>query len=350
MSERLDSGRAILFLAALLGVGYLLHLLAPILTPFLVSLLLAYIGNPLVTRLQQHGVPRAVTTLLLFVLFFVVLLGLLLGIVPAIQKQIVQFSTNVPGYIDWLQFKVSEYTGTFVTLDFTSLRETLLAQWQDIGQWTAKALSYATASGMAMVGWVVNLLMVPIVTFYLLRDWHEIVADIGSAMSVRTRNRVAPLVREIDDALAGFLRGQLSVMVALGIVYSVGLWLVGVELALPIGLLSGLVSFVPYLGFIVGIIAASLAALVQFQDVLHLGLVLIVFMVGQGLESFVFTPYFVGDRIGLHPVVVIFAVMAGGQIFGFFGILLALPTAAALMVWARHMRRRARAKRSAPQT
>lgn len=159
----------------------------------------------------------------------------------------------------------------------------------------------------------------------------------GQLLPPATRARVVPFAREADDALAGFVRGQLSVMIALAIIYSVGLGLAGLDMALPIGIFSGLVSFVPYLGFIVGVVIASVAALVEFQEWLPLVWVFLAFVVGQVLESTVLTPRFVGERIGMHPVVVIFVVMAGGQLFGFFGILLALPVAAVAMVWLRRV-------------
>ncbi|MEQ8659589.1 MAG: AI-2E family transporter, partial [Gammaproteobacteria bacterium] len=154
----------------------------------------------------------------------------------------------------------------------------------------------------------------------------------------RIEPTVSKLAREIDSVLAEFLRGQLTVMAALALIYTVGLWLVGLDLAFFIGLLAGLVSFVPYLGVIVGVIVAGAAAFLQFQDVLHLALVGAVFGVGQVLEGMVLSPLLVGDRIGLHPVAVIFAVMAGGQLFGFLGVLLALPVAAVIVVLLRHSR------------
>jgi predicted PurR-regulated permease PerM len=181
-------------------------------------------------------------------------------------------------------------------------------------------------------------LLVPVVTFYLLRDWDHLVAQVRELLPRPVEPKVSALAGEIDAVLAEFLRGQLTVMAALALIYIVGLWAVGLELAFSIGLIAGLVSFVPYLGVIVGVVLASIAALLQFQDVWHLVAVVAVFGVGQMLEGMVLSPLLVGDRIGLHPVAVIFAVMAGGQLFGFFGVLLALPVAAAIVVLLRHSR------------
>ncbi|MGH8595571.1 MAG: AI-2E family transporter, partial [Gammaproteobacteria bacterium] len=189
-----------------------------------------------------------------------------------------------------------------------------------------------------LLGWLTFLLLVPVVTFYLLRDWDILVRNIDDLLPRRIEPRVRKIVQEIDAVLAEFLRGQLSVMLALAILYITGLWLVGLDLAFAIGLVAGLVSFVPYLGVIVGVLLAGIAALLQFGELWHLLGVVAVFGVGQLLEGMVLSPLLVGERIGLHPVAVIFAVMAGGQLFGFFGVLVALPVAAAIVVLLRHSR------------
>jgi len=178
---------------------------------------------------------------------------------------------------------------------------------------------------------------VPVVTFYLLRDWDGVLRRLEGLLPPHMRARARALAAETDEVLASFLRGQLSVMLALAGFYSAGLWLLGLDLALPIGLGAGLVSFIPYMGFILGLAAAGLAALLQFHDPLTLLWVVGVFVAGQLLEGMFLTPRFVGTRIGLHPVAVIFAVMAGGRLFGFVGVLLALPAGAALMVGLRHL-------------
>jgi predicted PurR-regulated permease PerM len=191
-------------------------------------------------------------------------------------------------------------------------------------------------SGQALLGWVSFLLLVPVVTFYLLRDWDALVANVNALLPRPLEPRVSMIAREIDAVLAEFLRGQLTVMAVLVIVYVLGLWAVGLDLAFVVGVIAGLVSFVPYLGIIVGVLLAGIASLLQFGDTWHLFGVVAVFTVGQVLEGMVLSPLLVGDRIGLHPVAVIFAVMAGGQLFGFFGVLLALPVAAAVVVLLRH--------------
>jgi predicted PurR-regulated permease PerM len=184
---------------------------------------------------------------------------------------------------------------------------------------------------------LMNLLLIPVVTFYLLRDWDILVAKIYDLLPRRIAPTTAKLAVEVNTVLSSFLRGQFYVMLALASIYSIGLMLVGLDLALLIGLMAGLVSFVPYLGATVGIVSACIAAVVQFHEVTPLISVAAVFLVGQVLEGTVLTPKLVGDKIGLHPVAVIFSVLAGGQLFGFLGILLALPIASIVMVFLRHV-------------
>ena len=198
-------------------------------------------------------------------------------------------------------------------------------------------LSNVTQSSFAFLNAVGMIGLTPVVAFYLMRDWDDIVQRIHEMVPRDVEPVFVRLVGECDEVLGAFLRGQLLIMFLLGCIYAVGLYFVGLELAILIGMLAGLASIVPYLGFVVGIIAATLAALFQFQDPLYLGYVAIVFGIGQVMEGWVLTPWLVGDKIGLHPVAVIFAVLAGGQLFGFVGILLALPVAAVIMVFVRYL-------------
>ncbi len=328
-----------LLLAA--GAGWLVYLLAPILTPFLVGGLLAYLGHPLVTRLERLRLPRVAAVALVFLLFIVVFTVLLIFIVPAFQRQVVGFAQRLPAYLDWLQRQAlpwfEQLTGVELVFDLNVLRETLLAHWREMGGWLGAAATVAMQSGLRLVAWLVNLVLIPVVTFYLLLDGGNLLARLLALLPAMQQAHARRLLRESDAVLGSFLRGQLSVMLALAVVYSVGLTLIGLDLALPIGTLAGLLSFVPYLGFLTGLIAAGIGAYVQFQDAHLLLGVLAVFGIGQVLESLVLTPRLVGSRTGLHPVAVIFAVMAGGQLFGFVGILLALPAAAVLKVWLGHL-------------
>lgn len=338
----MTDSRLLFQLAMIALAAWLVYLLAPILTPFLVSGLLAYLGNPAVNRLQRWHFPRPLAVALVFLVFALLLALLLFFLIPAIQTQIRSFIAKAPLYFDWLQHTALPWLqamlGVELTLDVAAVREAMLGHWSDVGDWATGFFLYIAQSGLSLIGWVASALLVPVVTFYLLLDWDTLPARTRTMLPPHRRGQAALLARETDEVLGSFLRGQLLVMLSLATIYSVGLTLVGLDLALAIGILAGLVSFVPYLGFITGLLAAAIAAYVQFHDPVMLLGVGAVFLVGQVLESFWLTPRLVGNRIGLHPVAVIFAIMAGGQLFGFTGILLALPTAAILKVWLRHLR------------
>lgn len=333
----------LLFQMALVALAaWLVYLLAPILTPFLVSGLLAYLGNPAVNCLARWHVPRPLAVALVFLLFTLLIVALLFFLIPALQAQMTSFIAKAPSYFDWLQNtalpQLQALLGIELSLDIGAIRQTLLGHWREVGDWVTAFSLYITRSGLSIIGWIATALLIPVVTFYLLLDWDKLPARALTLLPPRRRSQAAALARETDAVLGSFLRGQLLVMMALATVYAVGLTLVGLDLALPIGILAGLVSFVPYLGFIIGLLTAAIAAWLQFHDINMLLGVAVVFLVGQLLESLWLTPRLVGDRIGLHPVAVIFAVMAGGQLFGFTGILLALPAAAVLKIWLRHLR------------
>ena len=321
--------------------GWLIYLLAPVLTPFLISLLLSYLGDPLVDRLERFQLSRTVSVVIVFVGMLIFAFAAIVVVVPAMQAQITVLIEHIPTAVDWVQLwllpKMSSYFASEeIPIDVAAIKEALLVHWAEVGSVAKNLMMHIGRSGQMLAGWITYLLLIPVVTFYLLRDWDILVANIHDLIPRSFEPVVVNLGREIDAVLAEFLRGQLTVMVALGTLYVVGLWAVGLDLAFIVGVLAGVVSFVPYLGVIVGVIVAGFAALVQFQDVIHIVGVVAVFGVGQLLEGMVLSPLLVGDRIGLHPVAVIFAVLAGGQLFGFIGVLLALPVAAVIVVLLRH--------------
>lgn len=321
--------------------GVLLYLLAPVLTPFLVAAVLAYIGDPLVDRLEARRFSRTLAVTTVFLCLSLVVLILLLILVPMLERQIALLVNKLPQYLDWLQNKglpsLSAYFGVEVSrFDLAELKDAVREQWLQSGGVVKGVLGAISRSGMTLLAWFANLVLIPVVAFYMLRDWDILIERIHELIPRRYEATVVRLARASDEVLGAFLRGQLTVMLALGTIYTIGLWIVGLELALLIGMLAGLVSFVPYLGFIVGILAAGIAAVMQFHELLPLVYVVAVFMVGQTIEGMLLTPLLVGEKIGLHPVAVIFAVLAGGQLFGFFGVLLALPVAAVAMVLLRY--------------
>ncbi len=330
------------FLTLLLITGVLLYLLGPILTPFLVGALLAYLTDPIADRLEAAGASRTSAVVIVFVFLSTIVALLVLMLIPKLTHQIQLMIQQVPGVINLIETTlipaVQSFVGDSVPLGDLGTFKTLIAShWEKTGNLMAQVASGITRSGLAVAGWVANLLLIPVVTFYLLRDWDVMMSKISHLLPRNIEPKVTLWAHESDEVLGAFIKGQLLVMLALATVYAVGLWIVGVDLALLLGLLAGLASIVPYMGFLVGIVAASIAAYMQFHDPMILVWVSLVFAVGQMLEGMVLTPLMVGDKIGLHPVAVIFAIMAGGQLFGFVGVLIALPVAAVIMVFLRHL-------------
>jgi len=323
------------WLIAIALVGWLLYLLAPVLTPFVAAALLAYIGDPLADRLQKFRLPRTLAVAAVFLLTFLMLALLVLLVGPLIRTQVGALLAALPEIV--LQFEQVWLPNIAELLDLDIGEDVgigaFVERYGDMaGSWGTKVLFSVTQSGGAVAAAVLSLFLVPIITFYLLRDWDMIVAHIAAVIPESQRETIAELARESDEVLGAFLRGQILVMIALATIYSLGLSLVGVQFAIAIGVVAGLVSFVPYLGFFFGIVLAGLTVALEPNPLWNLVGVVATFSVGQLIEGSVLTPKLVGDRIGLHPVIIIFAVAAGGQLFGFFGILLALPAAAVLSV------------------
>ena len=353
MSERRDDlatiaafYRRVQWTAVLLGVLWLLWLLAPVLSPFALAALLGWLGDPLVDRLERARFKRNTAVILVFSAMSLLLLVAAVLLVPMLEQQIVTLVHSLPGYRDWFVGTalpwVEQRTGLEILswLDperlFTLIRE----HWDRAGGIAATVLGYLSRSGFALLGLLANMVLLPVLTFFFLRDWDLLVARVGLLVPRDHADTVRTLARESDAVLGGFLRGQFLVMLILGVLYAIGLWGVGLDLGILIGILAGLLTFVPYLGPASIVVFGGIAAMVQFGDWQHLAGVAVVFTVGQIIESYWLTPKLVGDRIGLHPMAVIFAVTAGGTLFGFLGMLLALPVAAVANVLLRYAHER----------
>ncbi|SFF43348.1 Predicted PurR-regulated permease PerM [Fontimonas thermophila] len=324
------------------GIGLVLFfwLLAPILTPFVLGAGLAYLGDPIVDRLQRWGLSRTLGVVVVFLILTLLGLIALVLVAPMLYQQSLALLKNIPDWLAWIQNVALPYLGVSlppgVQLDVQGLKAIVAEHWSSAGDLARLVWAQISQSGALLITAAANLLLVPIVTFYLLRDWDHLVDWIRSMIPPRHLPLISRLAAETDAVMGSFVRGQFSVMMALAVLYSIGLALAGLKLALVIGFIAGMLSFVPYLGFAVGFIAAALAMLVQEQALLPLVWVALVFGAGQIIESWWLTPTLVGDRIGLHPVAVIFALMAGGHLFGFVGVLLALPGSAVIAVLLRH--------------
>ena len=353
MSERRDDlatiaafYRRVQWTAVVLGVLWLLWLLAPVLSPFALAALLGWLGDPLVDRLERARFKRNTAVILVFSAMSLLLLVAAVLLVPMLEQQIVTLVHSLPGYRDWFVGTalpwVEQRTGLEILswLDperlFTLIRE----HWERAGGIAATVLGYVSRSGFALLGLLANIVLLPVLTFFFLRDWDLLVARVGLLVPRDHVDTVRTLARESDAVLGGFLRGQFLVMLILGVLYAIGLWGVGLDLGILIGILAGLLTFVPYLGPASIVVFGGIAAMVQFGDWQHLAGVAVVFTVGQIIESYWLTPKLVGDRIGLHPMAVIFAVTAGGTLFGFLGMLLALPVAAVANVLLRYAHER----------
>ena len=328
-----------LALAVLLASGWLVVLLGPILTPFLAGALLAYMFDPLVGRLEAFRISRTAGTVIVIALAGLGLFALLLIALPLFQGQFAELSQRLPAGLELLQTRflpwLQQTLGIAIDSNLDGLKAWLTEKATQKG---ADWLPTLQTGALAIVGVLANLLLIPVVMFYLLKDWNVMVARVAALAPRPWMGRATRIARAMDQVIGEFLRGQLAVMATLALYYAVALWLAGLHYALPIGILTGVLSFVPFLGFGLGLVLALLVALLQFSDWTGVAWVAGVYLAGQALESYVITPRLVGERVGLHPVAVIFALAAFGQLFGFVGVLLAVPLAAVLLVALRELR------------
>ena len=332
-----------------LGVAFLLLLyaLGPVLTPFIAAAILAYALNGGVDYLDQRRIgrvpiPRALAVVLVMLLFLSAVTALVLIVIPVLQVEIPLLMAQIPAFlvrIDQLLSPRLQEMGIKLKLDGSGLRAILSQQFESSGDeiWTT-VLASARIGGTRVLGWLATLILIPVALFFLLLDWHKILERVTGAVPRRWVVQTVGMAHEVNVLLAQYLRGQLLVMLVLAAYYSMGLTIAGFEVALPVGILTGLLVFIPYLGFGLGLILALIAAVLQFADWSGVIAVAIIYGAGQLIEGFFLTPRLVGERIGLNPLAVIFALLAFGQLFGFVGVLLALPASAVLMVAFRHLR------------
>ncbi|MFZ6676671.1 AI-2E family transporter [Undibacterium sp. Tian12W] len=342
-----EQKQSMLWLAVAIGLLSLLSLLGPVLMPFIVAGILAYVLTPWVDklcalRIKRFGLPRSVAATLIIVILIASVLAMLLIMIPILQKELPQLQDQIPRFFNKLDEMLSPLLNEFgikVRLDSNGIKSLLTEQISTSGEAIGKAvLNSVRVGGTAVLGMVANLLLIPIVLFYLLMDWHSLIKRLSHFIPRRFVNNVAHAVEEVDDILAQYLRGQILVMIVLAVYYSVALSIARFDLALPVGIITGFLVFIPYLGFGLGLVLAVIGAILQFDGFSGLMSVAIIYGIGQVVESFYLTPRLVGERIGLHPLTVIFALMAFGELFGFIGILIALPASAVISVAVKHIR------------
>lgn len=342
-----EQKQTVLWLTLGIALVALLIKLGPILAPFVAAAILAYALNPVVDwlsvkRPRKLALPRELAVLAVMLLVFGVLLVLALIVIPVVQKEIPLLQVQIPNVLSKINAALSPKLhdlGIQVRLDGTGVKRILSRYFSTGGDeiWS-RLLASLRVGGIALLGWVVTLALVPVALFYLLLDWHALLQRVENMIPRRWVDSTAGMASEVDRLLAQYLRGQLAVMLVLCVYYSMSLALAGLEVALPVGVITGLLIFIPYIGFGLGLILALIAALLQFDGLHGLIIVASIYGVGQVIEGFFLTPRLVGDRIGLHPLTVIFALLAFGQLFGFVGVLLALPASAILSVALRHLR------------
>lgn len=343
MGQSATTGRWIFWIAAAATFLLLMWLLNDILLPFVVGMVVAYFLDPVVARLQRARMSRTMATTLVTIVAVLVSIGMVMAILPPLFGQIQSLITNAPEYVMKALSRIQpliEPLRDRLGLDPLSVNDLQ----SEATQWAGKGLAFAggVASALAQRGFaLINLLgllfITPVVTFYMLRDWEKVLAAIDSTLPLDHADTIRKLTRESNAAIAGYVRGQALVCLALGSFYGIGLTLVGLQFGLVIGLIAGAISFIPFVGTFVGAVMAIGMALAQFPPE-WMGVVKVaaVFVVGQMLEGNFLSPKLVGDRVGLHPVWIMFALLAGGSLFGFTGVLIAVPVAAVLGVIARH--------------
>lgn len=330
------------WLALGLLAALLLWLLAPVLTPFVVAAVLGYALHPAVEQLASRRWPRVLAVALIEILALGTALAVLLLLVPVLVKEFPLLKAQLPPLLDKLAQTLTPWLGQYgvhVNLDVASLKE-WLAKLLDANSsdWASAALSSARIGGSVLLSVVGNAVLVPVVLFYLLMDWPHLMRQAHELVPPRMRGASAGFLDECDAMLGQYLRGQLVVMAVLAVYYATALSIARFDLAVPVGVFTGLAVAIPYVGFGLGLLMALLAALLQFGSLAGVLTVATIYLVGQLFEGFVLTPRLVGERIGLGPLAVIFALMAFGQLFGFVGVLIALPASAVAVVALRRAR------------
>jgi len=331
-------------LALVVFLGFL-WLFSGILLPFVAGLALAYFLDPVADYLERMGLSRLWATVVILFFFVVGFIVILMLLVPILGSQITGFLERLPDLVTRLQGLIADTEDTwlrdFIGIEAKSLQANLGELMRQGASWLGTLLGQVWNSGRALVSVVSLLIVTPVVAFYLLYDWDHMVSVVDSWLPRDHRETIHQICRDIDTAVAGFVRGQGTLCLILGFYYALSLTLLGVNFGLLIGLFAGLVSFIPYVGSLSGIVIAVGVALVQFwPDWVPVALVVVIFAVGQFFEGYILQPKLVGDRVGLHPVWLMFALFAFGSLFGFTGLLVAVPAAAAVGVIARFALRR----------
>jgi predicted PurR-regulated permease PerM len=324
--------RLIVWLLVFAALGTFVYVLRGALLPFVAGMAVAYLLDPVADRLERLGLPRTLASLLIVFVFIVALAAILVVLIPILVDQITDLVARIPGYIDSLKREATpilkRIRSSLTPGQAAEIETAIKSHAGDVIGWVGSIVGGILSGGAALVGILGLFFIMPVVAFYMIRDWDRFVAHVDSLLPQKSAATIRVLAREIDDRLSGFVRGQALVCLLLGAWYATGLTLVGLDFALLLGIGSGTLSIIPYLGNFVGLATSLLLATAQFDSWVRVALVAGVFLSGQMLEGNFVTPKIVGDRVGLHPVWLMFAVIAGGTLLGITGALLAVPIAA----------------------
>jgi len=340
MKNQKSNRNWIFWLAIFCVFAYLTYILRSVLLPFVAGIVIGYLLDPWTTKLEKTGLSRTLATIAVLsavIIFIVPTLFLIFGL---IQDELLRFSDNAPRYIARIIEKTEPVLvglqERFPEIRLTQIKEYLADNMSDGVKIAGKIVKGVVANSFALINLLSLLLITPVVAFYMLRDWKHFIKKADGLLPRRSKKSIRQQAKEIDRAMAGFIRGQLCVCALLGAYYSLGLYLVGLEMGIWVGFLAGIISFIPYVGSISGFVVATLLALAQFNSFGGVAAVMAVFLSGQFIEGNFLTPKFVGDSVGLHPVWIMFALLSGGVLLGFLGLMIAIPVAAIIAVLLRH--------------
>ncbi len=318
----------------------LTYILRSVLLPFVAGIVLGYLLDPCASFFEKKGCNRTLATLLVLILAILIFIPVLVLFIGIVNEQLATFLSALPHYIASFSQKlepfIQELQDRFPSLDSEKVRAYIRSSIGDNFKLLGILLKNILSKSFALINLLSLLLITPVVTFYMLRDWDSFTQKVNSLLPRKSKKSIQKTAREIDRTLSGFIRGQLSVCLLLGLYYSIGLYLVGLDLGLIIGFTAGLISFIPYVGSISGFAISIIMALAQFDGWIPIIKVILVFVTGQFIEGNFLTPKLVGDKVGLHPVWIMFALLAGGALLGFLGMLIAIPAAAIIGVLIRH--------------
>lgn len=318
---------------------YFLYAISGIMLPFVAGILVAYVLNPLATLLERYKLPRIISTTILILTFFLSIGGVLTFAFPFLKHELLRLAVQIPDYSERFYTTLAPHIETLSQYidqkNIEMIKTTASSYVGDMVTWGLKLIAGLFTNSLALANLISLIILTPVVAFYLLRDWPKLVHSIESLMPKEYRNSIKGLMMNINKTLKGYIQGQLMVCLTLGLYYAICYTFLGLDFSITVGLMAGILAFIPYIGFFIGATAAIGIALAQFSEWTSIGYVTLILGVGQLVESNYLTPKLVGDRVGLHPVWIIFALLTGGYFFGFLGLIIALPVAATIGVLVR---------------